>query len=98
MPASQNIWFIGFDAKPKIFSKNYAFIYIMRAFLNKKVTIIGKVKGTRLYMKLENVLIRQRGTGGYVLVDSKWLGKDMRFYMYESEHTLTEIKNMLAKP
>jgi len=95
---TQNVWFVGFDAVPKPFSRNYAFIYIMRSFVGKQVTIIGKVKDSRSYIKLENVVIRQRGTGGYVLIDTKWEGKDMRFYIYESKYKTSEIKNMLEKP
>lgn len=98
MKKTQNIWFVGFDAIPKAFSANYSFVYIMATFVGKHVTIVGKVKNSRSYLRLDNVLIPQRGTGGYVLIDSKWLGKDMRFYIYESKYSTAEIKKMLEKP
>lgn len=98
MKKTQNIWFVGFDAVPKAFSANYSFVYIMATFVGKRVTIIGKVKNSRTYIKLEDVLIQARGTGGYVLIPSKYKGKDMKFYIYESKYTVAEIKNMLEKP
>lgn len=94
---SQNIWFVGFDATPKDFSTNYCFIYIMKTFVNKNVTLIGRIKNTSTYFKMKTK-IHQRGTGGYVLLPIKWLGKDMRFYIYESKYNISEIKKMLVNP
>ena len=95
--STQNIWFVGFDAVPKDFSTNYCFIYIMKTFVKKQVTLIGRVKNTGTYFKMK-VKVRQRGTGGYILLPIQWLGKDMRFYIYESSKTISEIKNMLSNP
>jgi hypothetical protein len=95
MKKTQNIWFVGFDAIPKRFSRNFSFVYIMATFVGKYVTIIGKVKDSRAYIKLEDAFIKQRGTGGYILIPSKWLGKDMRFYIFESKYSVAEIKKML---
>ena len=93
---SQKIWFVGFDAVPKPFTTNYSFIYVMKTFVGRKITIIGRIKGTRNCIKIKDLLIRQRGTGGYVLLDKKYAGKKMRFYMYEAKNAPHQIENLLT--
>ncbi len=95
---SQNIWFVGFDAIPKPFSANYCFIYIMKTFVGKKVTLVGRIKNTGHYFRLRNLPIKGRGTGGYALLPEQYEGEEIRFFIYESENSYSEIKKMLEKP
>ena len=98
MNTTQNIWFVGFDAKPKPFSANYCFIYVMKTFVGKKVTLVGRIKNTGHYFRLRDVPVKGRGTGGYLLLPDQYEKQDIRFYIYESEKSFSEIKKMLTSP
>jgi len=99
--ALTQVFFMAFDTVPKPLTKNYAMIYIFKTFLNKKVDLIGRIigsKGTKDdVVKLTNVLVKLKGSSGYLAMDSKFAGKDMRFYLYETG-SKDKLKSMNLKP
>ncbi len=76
-------------------------IYVYRTFLNKKVDLIGKVidsKGTKEdVVKIENETVKLKGNSGYLVMDSKFVGKKMRFYIYATG-TKDKLKTLNIKP
>lgn len=80
------VWFVGFDTTPKVMSKNLSFIYVSRSFLNVRINVIGKTLEGDGRVKLEDVLVKQKGTGGYVAMDIGFANKPMRFFIYQTEY------------
>ncbi len=59
----------------------------MRSFLDQRVNVIAKtLDGTNERVKLEDVLIKQKGTGGYVSLDVKFKQVPMRFFIFKKEY------------
>ena len=82
-----NVLFMAFDQVPKHLTKNFSMIYVFKAFLNKRVDLVGAVKGAKRVrdnvVKLEDVLVKLKGSSGYLVIDSRFADKDMRFFIYE---------------
>lgn len=82
-----NIWFAAFDTVPKPLTTNYSMIYVFRSFLDKRVDLLGKIigsKGTKDdVVKLQNVVVKKKGSSGYLVMGIQFAGKNMRFYIYE---------------
>lgn len=77
---------MGFDATPKTLSKNFSFIYVSRSFLDQRVNVVGKSIEGNERVKIEDVLVKQKGTGGYIAMESKFADIPMRFYVFKSEY------------
>jgi hypothetical protein len=77
---------MGFDSTPRLLSKNFSFIYVSRTFLDQRVNVIGKSIETGERVKLEDVLVKQKGTGGYIAMDVKFKDIPMRFYVFKKEY------------
>jgi len=99
--AITDVWFMAFDSVPKYLTKSYSMIYVFKTFLNKRVDLIGKVigsKGTKDdVVKLENVLVKLKGSSGYLAMDSKFAGREMRFYIIE-RGAKDKLKSLKIKP
>jgi hypothetical protein len=99
--AITKVFFMAFDTVPKPLTKNYAMIYIFKTFLGKYVDLVGKVinsKGTKDdVVKLENVEVKLKGSSGYLAMDAKFAGKEMRFYLYE-RGSKDKLKSLNLKP
>lgn len=82
-----NVWFMAFDSTPKPLTKNYSMIYVFKTFLDKNIDLVGKIIGAKSVrenvVKLEDVKVKLKGSSGYVVMDSKFAGKKMRFFIYE---------------
>ena len=92
---------MAFDTKPKPLTRNYSMIYVSKTFLDTKVNIIGKIigsKGTKDdVVKLTNVLVKLKGSSGYLALPIEFADKDMRFYLYEHD-SKNKLKSMNLKP
>jgi hypothetical protein len=80
------VWFVGFDAVPRAMSKNYSFIYIMRSFLGQRINLVGKSIEGNMRVKLEDIPVKQKGTGGYIGMDIKFKDIPMTFYIYRTDY------------
>lgn len=85
--AITNIWLMAFDTIPKLMTQNYAMIYVFKSFLNKRVDCIGKIIGSRGnkedIVKIQNAMVKVKGSSGYLALPSSFAGKKMRFYLLE---------------